>query len=105
MEGHSFRLSVLRYVRPFYSPIVVHVCTLCAQLLLQFYSNSLETLQWLDHALKVCISLDIFLRLIFDSFFRNLNLARVGNESESFCAQILLQFYSEPVETLQMHML
>ena len=32
-EGHSFRLSVLE------------VCTLCTLLLLQFYSDSFETLQ------------------------------------------------------------
>ena len=41
-EGHSFWLSVLPSVLP--SPYR-SVCTLCAQLLLQFYSDSFETLQ------------------------------------------------------------
>ena len=51
-EGHSFWLSVLPSVlpsvRPSFRPSFrppIGVCTLCAQLLLQFYSNSFETLQ------------------------------------------------------------
>ena len=39
-EGHSFRPSVLPSFRP---PNIVG--TLCAQLLLQFYADSFETLQ------------------------------------------------------------
>ena len=49
-EGHSFRLSVLPSVlpsvvpsfRPSFRPPKV-LCTLCAQLLLQFYADSFET--------------------------------------------------------------
>ena len=55
-EGHSFWLSVRPSVRPSFRPSVlpsvlpsfrppIGVCTLCAQLLLQFYSDSFETLQ------------------------------------------------------------
>ena len=42
-DGHSFRLSVLLSFRPSVRPPIV--CTLCAQLLLQFYSDSFKTLQ------------------------------------------------------------
>ena len=61
-EGHSFWLSVLPSVLPSVRPSVrpsfrppIGVCTLCAQLLLQFYSDSFETLQCLHHALKMCM--------------------------------------------------
>ena len=47
-EGHSFRLSVRPSdrpsVRPSFCPPRI-LCTLCAQLLLQFYADSFETLQ------------------------------------------------------------
>ena len=51
-EGHSFRHSVLPSFRPSVRPSVLPsfrppniVGTLCAQLLLQFYADSFETLQ------------------------------------------------------------
>ena len=47
-EGHGFWLSVIPSVRPSVLPSFrppIGVCTLCAHLLLQFYSNSFETLQ------------------------------------------------------------
>ena len=72
-EGHSFWLSVLPSVLPsvlrsFRPPI--GVCTLCAQLLLQFYSDSFETLQMSSSCFEdVHVVLDIILRLIFDTFF------------------------------------
>ena len=47
-EGHSFWLSVRPSVHPSFRPSFrppIGVCTLCAQLLLQFYSDSFETLQ------------------------------------------------------------
>ena len=43
-EGHSFRHSVLPSVLPSFRPPNI-VGTLCAQLLLQFYADSFETLQ------------------------------------------------------------
>ena len=43
-EGHSFRHSVRPSVRPSFRPPNI-VGTLCAQLLLQFYADSFETLQ------------------------------------------------------------
>ena len=50
-EGHGFWLSIRLSFRP-----PIGVCTLCKQLLLQFYSNSFETLQMsFYHALKMCM--------------------------------------------------
>ena len=43
-EGYSFRLSVRPSVSPSVFPPKV-LCTLCAQLLLQLYADSFETLQ------------------------------------------------------------
>ena len=43
-EGHSFQHSVLPSVFPSFRPPNI-VGTLCAQLLLQFYADSFETLQ------------------------------------------------------------
>ena len=104
-EGHSFRHSVLPSFRPsvrpsFHPPNIVG--TLCAQLLLQFYADSFETLQmllsWSEdmqdmrnspysfmpilsklyryfyHGLKICMRFGYNPDIIFCHFFRNLNL-------------------------------
>ena len=84
------------------------VGTLCAQLLLQFYADSFETLQiflsWSEDMHVVWILPEI----IFCHFFHNLNLVifrRFYCQSEkivgTLCAQLLLQFYIYSFETSQ----
>ena len=49
--------------------------TVCVQLLLQFNTDSLETLQMFDHALNICILFGYNPLINFCHFFRNLTLA------------------------------
>ena len=50
-------------------------CTLCAQLLLQFNTNTFETKRHHDHALKICMWFGYNPLINFCHFFRNFNLA------------------------------
>ena len=79
--------------------------TLWAQLLLQFYPNPFETLQVF---LSRTEDVDINLILIFVTFYNSLNLVIVGLNYYwslwtlgTLWAQLLLQFYPNPFETLQ----
>ena len=74
---------------------------LCMQLLLHFYTDSFETL----HGLKnVHIYLDIILKL-FLSLFSQTQLSHFSSKTEKIlsilCMQLLLQFYFDSFETLQ----
>ena len=82
-EGHSFWLSVIPSVRLFVRPSVCpsvlpspyRVCTLCAQLLLQFYSDSFETLQmFLPSFENIACGFGYNPQINSSHFFRNLNL-------------------------------
>ena len=67
----SFHMSVLCML-----PYSV-VCTLCAHLLLQFYSDYFETLQMslnINHALKICISFGYSPQINFCHFFSQFEL-------------------------------
>ena len=83
-EGHRFRLSVLPSIQPSFHLSVLQsvlpsfrppkvLCTLCAQLLLQFYADSFETLQMFCHGLKICMWFGYYPEIIFCHFFRSLN--------------------------------
>ena len=77
-EGHSFRLSVLQSVLPsvfpsFHPPKVL--CTLCAQLLLQFMPIHLKLYRCFCHGLKICMWFGYYPEIIFCHFFCSLNLA------------------------------
>ena len=54
-------------VLPSFHPPKV-LCTLCAQLLLQFYADSFENLQMFCHGLKICMWFGYYLEIIFVTF-------------------------------------
>ena len=62
--------SVLPSVRLSSRPSVPSkvVGTFCAQLVLQFYADSFETLQMFCHGLKICMWFDNILRLFLSLF-------------------------------------
>ena len=84
--------------------------TVCAQLLLQFNTDSLETLhRCCNHALKICMWFGYNPQINFCHFIRNLNVAifrHFDNESEctvgTLFAQHLLQFHANSFKTLNM---
>ena len=79
--------------------------TLCAQLLLQIDTDSLELYKCCDHALKICISFGYNPQIIFCRFIHNLNLVIFWHFIEwiegTLCAQLLVQFNTDIFETLQ----
>ena len=71
--------------------------------------NLLKLHRCCDHALKICISFGYNPQIIFCHFFAILTLPffrHFDNESEwtvgTMCAQLLLQFNTNSLETLQM---
>ena len=97
----QFELS--HFFRHFYNGSEWTVGTLCAQL------NSFEIYRCLNLALKMCMWFGYDPQINFITFFLQFELSHFGhfdNESEravgTLCAQLLLQFYSDSFETLQM---
>ena len=73
------------------------------QLLLQFYSYSFETLQVMVWRYVHCVGIII----LFCHFFHKMNLVvifpAVMHILGIFCMQLLLQFYADSFETLQVY--
>ena len=106
----SFRLSVLPSVLPSFRisvPLKYYVpCVRNSSY--SFMPIHLKLYRCFCHGLKICMWFGYYPEIIFCHFFRRLNLAifrRFYYQSEkivgTLCAQLLLQFYADSFETLQ----